>query len=493
MSERIETGSLELFPRGSAEFTDRCLALARSAKRGLIVHPWTDATRKLAARLSSEVPGLRLCAYRGENRAAGAVLKADWEEVDTVILDGASSELGADLLRLVDLPGLRVLAPRTDDYFKNKALFLISIPKSGTHLLIKLAEVMGFAPGLAHEEFPRPGQWYTIEYTNTHTVARDFFVDTVRRSPYGNRHHAFTTAPALFIYRHPLDILVSEANYYHRDGKTAFAGYLSGLTFEQRVLRLLDDPWLLGSIRDRIGGFVPWLGFPNVIPISFEELVGPDGGGSREDQIRLVWSLQMKLQVPGEPHVYASQLFDRDSPTFFRGRIGAWHSSLSEEHLARFRALNQDFMDLFGYGLESSAGDLSRRAAEFRRRPLVVMPPLLNATPITLEFNFLGFNLVRYTDWIYAVPQPAGPGFDLARQPEELLRLLPRDRSLPALKHRLQLTSILWGGNAQLMSEDLCAQLTGNTHRGTFKSWTGAVARGVLNRTARLLRALRGS
>lgn len=99
-----------------------------------------------------------------------------------------------------------------------------------------------------------------------------------RRSPFGNRHHPFTTSPAPFIYRNPLDILVSKANYYHRDGNAAFSGYLQGRSFEERLPVLIDDPWLFGSIRDRIVGFVPWLA-PNVIPVSFEELVGARGGG----------------------------------------------------------------------------------------------------------------------------------------------------------------------------------------------------------------------
>jgi len=456
-----ESGSLDFLPREGAEFADRCVALARGAARGLILHPWTERTRALAARVSRELPDRRLCVHHSESHAASALPAAAWDEADAVVLDSATGDLASDLLQLVDLPRLRVLGPRTDDYFRNRPLFIISIPKSGTHLLYKLAEVLGYAQGIVHEEFPVPGQWYCVEYSNSHTVARDFFVDTVRRAPYGNRHHAFTSAPAIFIYRHPLDVLVSEANYYHRDGRTAFAGYLSGLSFEQRVHRLLDDPWLLGSIRDRIAGFAPWLEFPNVVPVSFEELVGADGGGSREDQVQLIWSLQLKLQAPGAPHAYADRVFDRSSPTFYQGRVGAWRSSVTAEHLARFRALNQDFMDVFGYELEAVAGSLPRRAAEFRKRPLRVAPSLFDKVPIALEYNYLGFNLLRYAGWIYAVPQPMGPGFDLGEQPERCLRMLPRARSLPALKHRLFLTSFLWGGKPEVLVNDLCARLSG--------------------------------
>lgn len=456
-----ETGSLDLLPREGAEFAQRCLELAREAKRGLIFHPWTERASALAARIFRDAPNVRLCVHHGDSPPAGALPAAAWNEADAVVLDSAPGDLPADLLQLVDLPHLRVLAPRTEDYFRTRPLFIISIPKSGTHLLYKLAEVLGYAQGVVHEEFPVPGQWYCVEYSNSHTVARDFFVDTVRRSPFGNRHHAFASAPAVFIYRHPLDVLVSEANYYHREGKTAFAGYLSPLSFEQRIHRLLDDPWLLGSIRDRIAGFAPWLDFPNVIPVSFEELVGAEGGGSREDQMRLIWSLQLKLQVPGAPHDFADRVFDRDSPTFYQGRIGAWRASLSEDHLARFRALNQDFMEAFGYSLDEAADGVPRRAGEFRRRPLRIAPPQLDNVPITLEYNYQGFNLLRYSGWIYAVPQALGPGFKLDEQQAHRLRTLPRARSLPELRHRLSLSSVLWGGNPERMAYHLAARLSG--------------------------------
>jgi len=477
-------GSLEFLPRGSAEFTARCVALARASQRGLLLHPWTAPMQALAARLSREAPGTRVCVHQGEAGAAGATAAAAWEDVDAVVLDSEPDDLPAHLLQLVDLPGLRVVAPLTGDFFRNRPLFLVSIPKSGTHLLNKLVETMGYGLGIVHDEFARPGQWYCLEYTNSHTVARDFFVDTVRRAPYGNRYHAFTRSPVLFIYRNPLDVLVSEANYYHREGKTAFAGYLSGLAFEERVHRLLDDPWLLGSIRDRIGGFAPWLDFPNVIPLSFEEIVGEEGGGSREEQLRLLWSLQLKLQIPGSPQAFADSVFDRESPTFYQGRIGAWRASLSEQHLSRFRALDQDFMKVFGYDLGLTTDGVPSRADEFRRRPLRVGPPLHDNVPITLEYNHLGFNLVRFAGWLYAVPQATGPGFDLRGQDGERLDMIPRERTLPALKHRLLVEAVAWGGNMNAMASGLAARLAGQSRRNPAR----AVVRGLLKAVARMLR-----
>jgi hypothetical protein len=256
------------------------------------------------------------------------------------------------------------------------------------------------------QDDPAPGRWYCVEYSNSHTVARDFFVDTVRHSPFGNRHHPFMRSPALFIYRNPLDIVASEASYYHQDGKSAFAGYLSHLSTDQRLLRLIEDPWLLGTIRDRIGGFLPWLELPNVIPVSFEELVGPGGGGSDELQRGAVWSIQLKLQVPGRPDQLAGALFNRDSPTFDAARIGRYRETFNDEAYARFFALPQDFMTVAGYEGAGRDGTVlvPQRAHEFRTRP-IRFSHAEDDSPITVQTSYLGFNIVRFRNQYFAVRQ----------------------------------------------------------------------------------------
>ncbi len=152
----------------------------------------------------------------------------------------------------VDRTNGTIIIPSVAGHGLDRPLFLISIPKAGTHLLYRFAEQLGFKPGVVCPERPTPGYWYCLEYSNSHTVPRDFFVDTVRRAPFGNRAHPFASSPALFIVRHPWDILVSEANYYVKDGNAAFSDFYKGLSFVERVQRLLEDDRLLGRFRDRI-------------------------------------------------------------------------------------------------------------------------------------------------------------------------------------------------------------------------------------------------
>jgi len=336
-----------------------------------------------------------------------------------VITEHEPEALSNILINQIDRQEIRILAPITANYFKNRALFLISIPKGGTHLLYRLAEALGFQPAIEHQGDLSPGCWYCVEYSNSHTVARDFFIDSVRRAPFGNRHHPFARTPALFIYRNPLDIVVSEANYYHRDGATTFSSYLRHMDFDDRLMRLIDDPYLLGSIRDRIVNFIPWFDCENVIPISFEELIGKKGGGDDQLRNKLIWSLQLKLHIPGSPQELAKTIFDESSPTFHEGRIGASKDKMSEKAIEKFFALKQDFMQICGYTNEPLDGKSGKhifekvslfpaRVSEFMHRPLKLSIENFSLTPIAIESSFLGHNLVRFNHAYFALPQADG-------------------------------------------------------------------------------------
>lgn len=357
-----------------------------------------------------------------------------------VVLTATTGKTLADeLITLVDVDDLTVLAPVTEWHYSRRPLFLISIPKAGTHLLYELAQALGYATGqeLGPSVVAEGGKWYCVEFTNSHTVARDFFVDSVRRARFGHRAHAFPRSPALFIFRHPLDVLVSEARYYGRDGKTVFAGYFAGKSLDERIAMLLDDPWLLGSLRDRIGGFLPWLSFPNVVPLSFEELVGESGGGSRESQLRLIWSIMLKLQVPGRPDAVAARVFNPHSPTFNEGQAGAYAKTLTPEVVADFESRNGDLLSAFGYapGQGMVAPDI---IAARRRRVLECSSVDYSSMPLTIREDLLGCNLVRYKDEFYAVPRQSGP-IALEAVDPVVLRRLPRAATLSALEALLLL------------------------------------------------------
>ena len=125
-----------------------------------------------------------------------------------------------------------------------------------------------------------------------------------------------------------------------------------------------------------------------------------------EQQRRVIWSIQLKLHVPGAPDAFAAQVFDPQSPTFDTGQIGRFREVFTDEAYRRFRALPQDFMQQHGYDAWSTcdSGSMSSRAEEFRHRRLQLSSATADI-PFAVQHGYLGFNIVRYGDSYVAVPQ----------------------------------------------------------------------------------------
>jgi hypothetical protein len=156
--------------------------------------------------------------------------------VDLVaVADWGSEAVAAALMSCLDLDAGLVITPVTENHFSKRPLFLISVPKAGTHLLFRLVEAIGYPFGGICASDPPPRRWYTIEQETSHTKASDTFDDILRRR--GIMGHPFLRSPALFIYRDPRDVAVSAANYYHRREVFPFHGYLANLSFRERLAR----------------------------------------------------------------------------------------------------------------------------------------------------------------------------------------------------------------------------------------------------------------
>lgn len=322
-------------------------------------------------------------------------------------------QLGRHLTEFIERDNIHIIAPETDRAGLRQPIFPISPPKAGTHLLLKLLETLGYKPGYSAVDRPLPGRWYYLEYLNAHSQAPDFFIDTVRRSVHGNRLHPFGKVPSLFLYRNPLDVVVSESNYYHQEGKTIFSGYLADLTPEERLLRLIDDPWLLGSIRDRMGAFAAWLDFPSVLSVSYEELVGTQGGGDDKEQSDAIWSILLKLQLAGDVDDVRERIFDPNSPTFAKGQIGAYRNAFTPAAWNAFNALNQDFMRQYGYAPDELFSD---RRWRLRARPLRLDADVEFDTQVVVDADYMGYFIGRQSGRYMAVPV----GQSFSRSPERI-------------------------------------------------------------------------
>ena len=286
-----------------------------------------------------------------------------------ILLDTDADALSARLQTLIDTP-CQIVAPITSRYYRQQSFYLVTLPKAGTHLLYEL--MRSFQIDFGGPAPPtRAGHYHSLVHGHTHTTAIRFF-EELANCPGGGADHSFFTHPALFIYRNPMDIVVSETFYLTKKEKTPLAHYYTTFSDHERCQSLIAADPIIGCIRDRVRAYAAWPRLPNVIPVSFEELIGPQGGGSSEAQQRTIWSLQLKLHVPGSPAEYGESIFNTGSWTFRQGTINSHRKFFHAEHYDAFRGLNQDFMHELGYDMDDAfeAGYLPRFVESFRRRPL---------------------------------------------------------------------------------------------------------------------------
>lgn len=278
-----------------------------------------------------------------------------------VITPGEDDPVAAALHALLPAD-VAVLAPITGNHFSRRVVYLFSIPKAGTHMMLRLFDLLGLRRSA--DRHPEPGTWCTPVGYQYHAPCRELLAGDWFE-PVGRQ--LFLRSPGVFVYRHPLDIVLSELDWFVKP-EHAFSGYLNGMADDdERLGALISDSTVMGSIRERILRYAGWIHFPNLCAVSYEELVGSRGRGSDREQADTIWSLLLKLQIPGDPEDLAACLYDPGSATFSRGTIGRHIERFTAAHFAAVASLPQDFLNVLGY---RPGEPMSSRVADLRARPL---------------------------------------------------------------------------------------------------------------------------
>jgi hypothetical protein len=168
-----------------------------------------------------------------------------------------------------------------------------------------------------------------------------------------------TGQPAIVLNRRdPRDALISAVNFlsdgdrFRNIRKSPEAqlyapSYVLLDRLEDRIKMALSDPCLpLFQDYDRA---VTFYRHPAVCNVSFEELVGPQGGGTLAAQQDAVDRVAAFLGVACDPAKIADTLFHPESFTFHKGQIGVWRNVLSDEMQAAFNARHAGMATALGY------------------------------------------------------------------------------------------------------------------------------------------------
>lgn len=268
----------------------------------------------------------------------------------------------------------------------SERVFLNSIPKTGAHLVTKALEILGYRRGakpLGSSALLCRTWWKrrtrsAIDGRNVIMLGIELPVPVregwlrwhlagVRPGRYGRGHVRHSEAFAwllsdlglstIHLVRDPRDVAVSHAHYCTRhQGHLFHKHYVALGTWERRLaFSITGGPvpgvGYLDSLAARFRAMEPWLHEPGVLHLTFEDLVGAEGGGAVETQRSAFAALATHLSVEPTAEVLddlTENLFGGTS-TFRNGQIGNWRDELGPEHRDLLEATAPGLAEAWGY------------------------------------------------------------------------------------------------------------------------------------------------
>ncbi|HSW73037.1 MAG TPA: sulfotransferase domain-containing protein [Chlamydiales bacterium] len=228
---------------------------------------------------------------------------------------------------------------------------LLTIPKSGTHLLNKAIELITTHKVIPTNQFNphsifNSGNYYVQHITDNFDFIKDD--PTIRK---------------VLLIRDPRDTLISQIYWMQKKGKwlwctpNVVAKSVNILpTFEEKLKEVILFPDEYYSIAWFTRKAMIWMQDPTILTLRYEELVGPEGGGDRDVQIKSVFKLAEFIGSPvteEKAAEIADQLYGGTS-TFRKGKKDGWPDYFSENNKSLLKSvLGQEIIEL-GYAEDNN-------------------------------------------------------------------------------------------------------------------------------------------
>lgn len=243
--------------------------------------------------------------------------------------------------------------------FLGPKILVTSVPKSGTNLLVHTLTLFpqlsfdGTTVMLSHEE----------QYFRISKIRRGCVVSTHECiSPDLDNILNQKKIKALYIIRDPRDVSVSLHHWikktdYHHFHET-YIGFSSDLERIEKIITGYEpeksDEQKQGivSIDYHFRRSLSWMDYRRCLTIRFEDLIGPDGGGEKERQLRLITSIAGFLDIHlsnKDIQFIGDNIFSDQTATFRKGKIGSWREEYSEEHKVAFKEVAGQLLIDLGY------------------------------------------------------------------------------------------------------------------------------------------------
>jgi hypothetical protein len=235
-----------------------------------------------------------------------------------------------------------------------KKILIVSVQKSGTHLIKNVMKEAGFE-GIGVGKNVRMSNFNGLkdnQYLWSHFTPPDEIQMALEKGD--------ESVFIIFNFRDPRDVLISWFYWLHP--KSDKSMHLHQDYMKKVYSHFTDDELIDILIRNdkfREGEYNPIEHFrfsrvlyfhPNVLNVRFEDLVGSSGGGDDILQKKTIESIFNYLDIANvDIDVIANSAFDTKSETFRKGRIGGYKDVLSKDQIKLFNELHGDIIKQYGY------------------------------------------------------------------------------------------------------------------------------------------------
>lgn len=239
----------------------------------------------------------------------------------------------------------------------NEKICVLSIPKSGTHLLEQILFHM------TTQKAQDPNDYMILEQKNFNLPANYFLQTHAFAIDHNIQLLAHNNFKGIFLYRDPRDQIVSYAYYIKK--YPAYWPHIKHLSISQLISLLTENmgciygaPGInsmylknIGTIDNFYKIYLRWAVVPNIYSTSFEKLVGSKGGGSDEDQLNelINIALHCSIKISINKIEEISQKIFGSSITYRQGMIGAWKNHFSLAQKNRFKKIAGQLLIDLGY------------------------------------------------------------------------------------------------------------------------------------------------
>lgn len=147
----------------------------------------------------------------------------------------------------------------------------------------------------------------------------------------------------ILIIRDPRQIIVSHYKYVTEiDTNHKTHDFFKGLESDKERINIIlkGQENIVKPFHELIQNYAEWQKSKNVLTIKYEDLVGPNGGGTTEAQKEAILKIGEFIKISlskNQINDLTSQIYNPKSPTFRKGQLDGWRSHLNEEHCATIK------------------------------------------------------------------------------------------------------------------------------------------------------------